>query len=265
MMDRITMSSLLLSVVFQVALSAPALATTSPESVVWMKIDPAEIGVNVFYDGAAVRVEGGIPAGYEAAILCSGQRRDVELKKKGRVLAFLWMNVGEVVFEDVPSIYMLSTSSPLTELAPLPVLEELGVGYQALESRAMRSPEQTQQDADFGEFLKLKESEKLYSYTEGGVKLEPGPSGATKLSAECFLPTRAPWGEYEVRLFGFKAGRGELLSTERVNVAPAGLTARVSALARSHGLLYGILAVLIALVVGLMTGFVFSLASKRGH
>ena len=140
------------------------------------------------------------------------------------------------------------------------------MGYQALASRAVRSPDQAQQeDGDFAEFLKLKESENLYSYAEGGVKLEPGPGGAMRVSGECLLPARVPWGEYEVRLFGFKAGQGKLLSTERLNVAPVGVTARISALAERHGLLYGILAVLIALVVGLMTGFVFGLVSKKGR
>jgi hypothetical protein len=145
------------------------------------------------------------------------------------------------------------------------VLEELGVGYPALESWVLRSPARTARDGDFREFLKLKQSEKLYSYEPGGVKLEPGPDRAMHVSAECWLPTKAPWGEYEVLLFGFKAGRGELLRTERLPLGPVGVTARVSTLATHHGLLYGIMAVLIALGVGLLTGLAFGLASKKGH
>ena len=38
-----------------------------------MKIDPAEIPVDMFYSGATVHVEGTIPAGYDAAVLCSGR------------------------------------------------------------------------------------------------------------------------------------------------------------------------------------------------
>ena len=83
-MKRITASSLLLSLVFQVALSPAALATPRPEPVIWMKTDPTEIGVNVFYAGATVHVEGMIPSGYEAAIACSGQQTAVELKRKGK-------------------------------------------------------------------------------------------------------------------------------------------------------------------------------------
>ena len=263
-MTRLTISGLLLSAVLQVAASAPAVSAPRPESIISMRIDPTVIGVDLFYKGASVHVEGMLPAGYDAAILCRGQEGAVELKRKGRAAGFLWMNVADVVFEDVPFVYILRTSSALAKLAPAPALEELGVGYPALESRTLRSPARTVEAGDFREFLKLKESERLYSYEAGGVKFEPGSDGAMHVSAECWLPTQAPWGEYEVRLFGFKSGMGELLRAERLHVAPVGVAARISTLARDHGLLYGILAVVIALGVGLMTGFAFGLVSKKG-
>lgn len=260
-----TISCLLLSAAFMVGPSAAAVAAPSGESDIWMRVDPTEIGVNLFYKGASVDVEGVVPSGYDVAVVCTGQKGSIELKRKGKVAGFLWMNVAELVFEDVPSLYLLSTSAALDELAPAPVLEELGVGYAALESRVRRSPDRTVQDADFREFLKLKESERLYSYEEGGVELEAGPDRAMHVSVECWLPTKAPWGEYEIRLLGFKAGRGELLRTERLELGPVGVTARISTLATRQGLLYGIFAVVIALGVGLLTGLAFGLASKKGH
>jgi len=175
------------------------------------------------------------------------------------------MNVADVVFEDVPSLYVLNASRALTELAPPPVLRELGVGYEALESRARQSPGQTGSVGDFEQFLKLKESEQLYSIDESGVKIESGPNGAMRVSAEFLLPTKAPWGEYEIDLFEFKAGQGKLLHSERLQLAPAGVTARISALATHHGLLYGVLAVLIALGVGLLTGLAFGLVPKKSR
>ena len=54
-----------------------------------------------------------------------------------------------------------------------------------------------------------------------------------------------------------------LLRAERLQVAPVGMTARVSTLAQNHGLLYGILAVIIALGVGLLTGLAFAGCRKR--
>jgi uncharacterized protein (TIGR02186 family) len=263
-MALLTLCGLLLCGVFDALLPASASADLRSDRAVWMKVDPTEIRVGILYSGATIQVEGAIPAGYEAAVLCSGEEGSIELKRKGKVFGLLWMNVGEVVFDDVPSVYLLSTSRPLSDLAPSPVLEGLGVGYSALQSRVGRSPESAEPGGDFGEFLKLKESENLYSYDEGGLRLEPEPTGAMHVSSECVLPSKVPWGEYEVHLIGFKAGKGEVLQTERLHVAPVGVTAGIFDLARNHGLLYGILAVLIALGVGLLTGLAFGLRSKKG-
>lgn len=259
-----TISSLLFSAVLQAALLTPAVAAQDSEPPIAMKIDRSEIPVNMFFKGATVHVEGTIPAGCDAAILCAGEEHAVELKRKGKVLGFLWMSVGDAVFEDVPSVYVLHTTRPLPELAPSPVLEELGLGYPALRASAPPSTPPIERDADFAEFLKLKESEGLYSYHDQGVKLQPGPSGAIRVSADCLLPTKAPWGEYQVRLFGFSEGKGELLRSERLRVTPVGVTSHISSLARNHGLLYGIFAVVIALAVGLLTGLAFGLGSKKG-
>lgn len=261
----LTLLGLLVSAVAQVPKPASAGAATGPQPATWLKIDPTQIDVGTFYNGTTVSVEGAIPAGYDAAVACIGKADAVELKEKGRVLGILWMNVGDVVFEHVPSVYVLSTSKRLAELAPLPILDELQVGYRAIESRATRSLEDGDQHKLFGELLKLKESERLYSYSEGEVRLGPAEGGAEHLSAQCFLPAKAPSGEYDIRLFIFKEGRGELLHVARLQATPVGATAFISSLAQRQGLLYGVLAVVIALVVGLFTGFVFGLLAKTGH
>ena len=175
------------------------------------------------------------------------------------------MNVADVSFQDVPSFYVLNTSTKLSELAPAPMLNELQVGYPAIEARTTRLAEEGEKHELFQELLKLKESERLYSFNEGGVQLGPEERGAVHLSAQCFMPAKAPSGDYDVRLFVFRGGRGELLHTVRLGVAQVGATAFISSLAQHRGLLYGVLAVVIALVVGLLTGFVFGLASKTGH
>lgn len=261
----LTLLVLLASAFVQVLEPASARAAVGSQPATWLEIDPTRVDVGTFYNGVTVSVKGAIPAGYDAAVICVGKAGTVELKKKGRVLGILWMNVGEVVFESVPSVYVLSTSRSLAELASPPTLEDLRVGYGALESRATRFLEDGDQHGSFRELLKLKESERLYSYDEGGVRLGPEEGGAVPVSAQCFLPAKAPSEEYEVRLLVFKDGQGELLHVARLQVTPVGATAFISSLAERHGLLYGVLAVLFALVVGLFTGFVFGLLTKTGH
>lgn len=249
----------------QVAEPAPASIASGTQLHTWLEIDPGEIEVGSFYGGTTVSLEGAIPIGYKAAVACVGRAGTVELKKKGRVLGILWVNVGDVVLRDVPSVYVLNTSTNLTELAAPAILNELGVGYQAIGARATRSLKKGDKQELFQELLKLKESERLYSSDQEGVRLGPEEGGAVRFSAQCFLPAKAPSGDYDIRLFIFQGGRGELVNTVRMAVTPVGATAFISSLAQRYGLLYGVLAVVIALAVGLVTGLVFGLLAKTGH
>jgi uncharacterized protein (TIGR02186 family) len=241
------------------------LAAPEEQSDSRMRIDPTEIVVGLFYGGTTLHLDAAVPAGLEVAVVCVGQEERVELKRKGKVGRILWINVGDAVFDRVPSFYQLTTSGSLAELAPASVLQKLGVGYGALEARAVQAAGDEDGSRLFRELVRLKESEQLFSEQQGGVSLEATAHGSTHVSARCFLPDKVPMGSVEVRLFGFSQGRGSLLDSRRVRLRQGGLTAFISSLAVGHGLLYGILAVFVAVIVGLLTGFVFGSGSRRGH
>jgi uncharacterized protein (TIGR02186 family) len=239
---------------------------TGAEPAVKMHIEPSEIRLGLFYGGTTVRVEAeAVPAGLDMAVLCTGPEDRIELKKKGKVWGVLWMNVGEVTFEKIPSLYILSTSRKLTDLASPTALEELGVGYPALGTNVLTSPHDPEDQELFRELLKLKESEGLFSVDESGVQIESDPDGTTHLTSKCFLPAKMSVGEIDVRLYGFSAGQGRLLDSGKLRISLVGVNKFITSLALQHGLLYGILAVVIAVVVGLATGLVFGLGSKKGH
>jgi uncharacterized protein (TIGR02186 family) len=230
-----------------------------------LKIDPATVEATTFYDGANVRVNAEVPEGYEIAVVCRGKEAPVELKRKGRVLGVLWMNVGDVSFERIPTMYKVQTSASLDELAEHNVLSELEIGYPALLTRS--SPKGSGFDAGtiFDELVKLKKDEGLFSVEQGFLKLHSGSPGRKRVETVFRVPAKAPPGDYQVRVMGFKDGRGELLASGELKITQIGTAAFISSLARQHGLLYGILAAFIAVVVGLLTGVVFGLGSKGGH
>jgi uncharacterized protein (TIGR02186 family) len=242
----------------------------APASSFSVALCPAEIAVNMFYDGATLHVTGRLPAEYSgAAVLCIGKEGELELKKKGKVLGLLWVSVGQVKFEAVPSVYLLTSTEPLAALAPPEVQDSLGIGYDALRERSVEARGESGQKGLFGELVKLKESGGFFSITEGGMKLEPAPPGASCYAAECPIPARIAPGTYEVQVFGFKGSgatrEGELLGSEPLTVRQVGLAALIATLARESGLLCGIVAVIVAIGVGLLTGFVFGLGSRGGH
>jgi uncharacterized protein (TIGR02186 family) len=215
------------------------------------------------FGGTTVHVEGSVPDGSSIAVVLAGQEGTVELKKLGKVWGMLWMNVGDIAYERVPSLYMLATSAPLAELAPAAVLDSLGVGYDALTARAVETTEDPERRGLFGELIELKEHEALYALLEGAVTLEPTGDGTAQFETSCRLPSDLRPGTIDVRLFAFRDGAGRLVDHTTIAVEQVGMAATITRLATTRGTLYGVLAVVFALVVGLLTGFIFGRGKKQ--
>jgi uncharacterized protein (TIGR02186 family) len=230
-----------------------------------MTVAPSEVGIDLFYHGTALRVSGMIPAAHQAAVLCVGKGSTIKARRKGRVWGVLWMNTGDVTFEEVPSVYLLATSAPLAELAAPAALAALGLGFEALEPRAFAAGGPDDADARFRELVRLNEQDGLWGLEQGAVRLEPGKGGNLTATAEIYLPARATPGGYEVRLYSFRDGTGRLEGSTVVTLRSVGVAGFVSAMARQRGLLYGIVSALVAMAAGLLAGLVFGRGRRRGH
>lgn len=226
-------------------------------------VTPADVGMGLLYQGATLQVHGRIPAGADAVLLCVGADGKLVLKHKGKVWGLLWMNTGEVVFERVPTVYLLQTSTDLASLAPPEALVRLGIGYPALEERAMAGG--GEDSGWFPELVRLKERERVFGVAEGVLRPEPQQYGRAVVDSTFFLPARVPAATYDVRLYSFRDQAGVLVGSATATLRQVGTTSFVASMARRRGLLYGIVAVLVAMAAGLFTGLVFGLGGKGGH
>jgi hypothetical protein len=250
-------SRLLATAALTAALAVPERLSPGVQSV---QVEPSRVAVKMMYHGATLHVTAPVRDGADVAIVVEGGERDLALKRKGKVLGLIWMNVGDVTFEGVPDVYLLRTSCPLVDLADPEVLQELGLGFGALGRGAAASDPILR-----SELVRLKMRDRLWGVAEGVVTLEPGDRGAKHAVADFFLPAKAAPGEYRVRVYGFEAGEGSLLGESTVQVSRGGVAAFISELSLHHGLLYGILAVVVAACAGLLTGVVFGLGGGKGH
>lgn len=237
------------------------LAAPSPPASI--QIEPKEINIGMFYRGAAAHLSGTAPAGFKLSVACVGPEAKVELKKKGKVWGTLWMNVGDVVFDHVPSLYLVRSAFDGARPDARSVRPDvrLGLGYGGVEAQVVPARDDENKRRLFAEFVRLKEHERLYS--AGPLAVEGGGPAAA-VSADLALPANIPPGVYDVRLYGYQGDQGELLASDTLTVRRAGLVELVASMAQRHGLLYGILSVVVALAAGFLTGVLFSKASK-GH
>jgi len=229
-------------------------------SLVWgasldLKVFPSQVEIGAFFRGQRVTVTALIPQGAEAVMEVVGQSRDEQLMRKGR-RGGLWLNVGEIDFHGAPSLYMaMSTDPKLLEAAA--AAEPWG--YPALKTQVTMSGQvqDPERDEFFEQFLKMKESEGLYTIFQEPIKKSPVAGGLVPVKGEFQLPTNVRPGSYEVCLSVIQEGRITAKNCGELQVTMVGFPAMIATLAYQHGAIYGILAVVIAIVTGFAIGFIF--------
>ncbi len=229
-----------------------------------IRVSPETLEIRTFFDGATLEVAGVAPAGMHLAVLLHGPETAVDLVTKGKVWGFLWMNVGERRFETVPSVYLLAADGDICEMAPYDSRERLGLGLDVLGASTGAAIDDDSRRL-FDEMVKLKQGESLYGSRRDAVMLEPVGPQEVAYTTSFDIPARMPEGSYEVSLWGGHDGVAAELAGAGFEVKEVGFTHDIAALAREHGLLYGLLALGIALVTGFATGLVFGLGGKGGH
>ena len=229
-------------------------------SLVWgasldLKVFPSQVEIGAFFRGQRVTVTDLIPQGAEAVMEVVGQASDEHLMRKGR-RGGLWLNVGEIDIHGAPSLYMaMSTDPKLLEAAA--AAEPWG--YPALKTQVTMSGQvqDPERDEFFEQFLKMKESEGLYTIFQEPIKKSPVAGGLVPVKGEFQLPTNVRPGSYEVCLSVIQEGRITAKNCGELQVAMVGFPAMIATLAYQHGAIYGIFAVVIAIVTGFAIGFIF--------
>jgi uncharacterized protein (TIGR02186 family) len=228
-----------------------------------LTVEPSRVDVRMLYHETTVHVTAPVPTGAEVAILLVGEKHTLALKRKGKVFGVIWMNVGDVTFEAVPDVYLLSSTCALDDVATPDVLKRLDLGFDALDARSAAS---AQADSLFGELVQLKERDGLWGVSEDGVTVEPaGGNGGAVATTDFVLRAKVPPGEYRVLAYTFEGSAVTLSGEGRVRVAQGGVAAFIADLSERHRLLYGVMAVLIAGAAGLLTGVVFGRGARKGH
>ena len=229
-------------------------------------LTPEAVDIGTFFNGTEVYVSGNVSRDAEVVVRLSGMRQDVALKKKGKVLGLLWMNLGSITIHNAPTLYLVYISDDLETTARTQPdkWEDLGFGFAALKKKVDISSAEGDSEEIFGEFLKLKESEGLYAIEPGRVTYGEGESGGKSFEAVLQIPPRLTPGKYLVETFAVKDGSVEASTKAELQVKQVGFPALVSGLAFKRGALYGLLATIIAIAAGLLMGVLFK-GEKGAH
>jgi uncharacterized protein (TIGR02186 family) len=216
------------------------------------------IKIDFFYNGSEVSVRGVSDPGADLVVKITSPECRQCLKKKGKVAGLIWMNVGDVNFEDVPNLYFIQGTKEPEAMLTEDELDKNVIGYKALEKHIGISPVTGEDEKSkwFGEFRKFKEGQSLYYKNTGGFII--GSIGGLQTYYMKFKwPYQAQPGDYLVTVYAVKDGKVVEQATSKVNVEQAGAVKTLANMAKNNGAAYGILAVLAALGAGFGVGLVF--------
>ncbi len=227
-----------------------------------LNLAPCQIRIGAFFHGTRVVVSGSVPAEDQVVVRLSNKPHHMTFRIKKKLAGLLWMNMGDVSFDNLPSVYLVYSSAKLNRLGRDGNGGSAAVrlGLKRLEAKARISTTSTNARKLLAELVKVKRAEGLYGLEEGAVKLGPAKNGRKSFRTVVKLRARIPPGTYKVEVFAFDQAGTMTRTGQKLQVVEVGLPALVSSMAFKHALIYGILAVLIAVLAGL----VMSLLFKKG-
>jgi uncharacterized protein (TIGR02186 family) len=245
-----------LVILFVICMVAAAFGISSAELTATANHD--HINIDFFYHGSTVSIRGTSDPGTDLIIKIASPEGHQALKKKGKVGGLLWMNVGELKFENVPNLYSLHSTKKLEDMLTPEEMEKYVLGYSALENHADISPLSTQEEKDkwFNEFLRYKEASKLYSTDYGKISTTM-QDGKQQYYILAPWPYQATPGDYIITAYAVKGKKIVEKAETRVKVQQVGTVKTLAAMAKNRGALYGLLAILAALGAGFGVGMVF--------
>lgn len=210
------------------------------------------IAINTGFTGTEVVLFGTTDAPGDVAIVVTGPRGSVTVRRKERI-AGIWLNAASVRFEQVPSYYMVATNRPLDQFVSRPVLERHQIGLPQLQL----GPREQLSPAELAVFrqalIRNKQRAGLYSITLGQVSF----LGDRLFRTNIYFPANVPTGLYNVEALLIRDGEVVSAQTTPLVVSKVGFSAEIFEFARNQPLAYGVAAVIGAIAAGWLAGAAF--------
>jgi uncharacterized protein (TIGR02186 family) len=222
------------------------------------KANHDHIKVDFFYHGSTVSVRGIADPGTDIVIKIASPEGHETLKEKGKIGGMLWMNVGTMHFDHVPNLYSIHSTKKIEELLSQEEQNKYGIGYSAMARHAVVDPVTNAEEKArwFGEFIKYKETSRLYKTSAGNIEIKD-ESGKHTYYILTQWPYQAPPGDYLVTVYAVKDGKVVDQAESKVLVEQAGMVKTLAGMAKNNAALYGLISIVSALGAGFGVGLVF--------
>ncbi|WP_448192108.1 TIGR02186 family protein [Azospirillum sp. sgz301742] len=245
-------TSTILAAALAGAVLAVVLATTARAQQLVADLSSHLIAITTGFTGTEVVLFGSTDGPGDVAVVVTGPRTVATVRRKARV-AGIWVNRDKVVFDQVPSYYVVATNRPLEQFVRAPVLERHQIGLAHLRMEPKEPPTAGTLAEYRAALIRTKQRGGLYGVTLGQVAF----LGERLFRTNIYFPANVPTGLYNVEVFLIRDGDVISAQTTPLVVSKVGFSAEVFEFARSQPFSYGLAAVLGALAAGWFAGSIF--------
>ncbi|GBE06603.1 MAG TPA: hypothetical protein ENH45_01050 [Nitrospirae bacterium] len=232
---------------------------------VTFKVSPEHIAVDSLYHGSRVSITGEVGADEEVIVKVTSEEHKVDLRKKGKKMGLLWMNVGELEIEPVSDVYLLFSTRDINEILNPEQQNSYVIGYGSLKKIVSLVPvsDEAEKEKWFDEFIKFKENDNIYGVFPGTIDvISSGEEKKFKIDVD--WPYQAPPQEYKVSAYTVKNGLISGESNATLIVEKTGALRFLSEMAFNKAAVYGVVSIFIAIFAGFIVSMVFK-GGGGGH
>jgi len=240
-----------------IALSVAFTGTAS--AMLTAKANHDHITIDFFYHGSTVSVRGISEPGTDLIIKITSPEGHQVLKQKGKVAGVLWMNVGQLMFEQTPNFYEVFSTKKVEDILSREEMEKYVIGYPALAKHVEITPVVTEEEKAkwFDEFVKFKEASKVYVTSSGKIETTMNADGKQEYYILTDWPYQAQPGDYLVSVYAVKDNKVIEQAQSKVNVEQVGMVKTLATMAKNSPAIYGFLSIGVALGAGFGVSLVF--------
>ena len=223
------------------------------------KANHDHITIDFFYHGSTVSVRGISEPGTDLIIKITSPEGHQLLKQKGKVGGVLWMNVGQMKFDQTPNFYEVFSTKKVEDILSREEMEKYVIGYPALAKHVEITPVANDEEKEkwFSEFVKFKEASKVYATSSGNITMSMNADGKQEYYVLTDWPYQAQPGDYLVSVYAVKDNKVIEQAQSKVNVEQVGMVKTLATMAKNSPAIYGFLSIGIALGAGFGVSMVF--------
>jgi uncharacterized protein (TIGR02186 family) len=223
------------------------------------KANHDHITIDFFYHGSSVSIRGISEPGTDLVIKITSPEGHQLLKKKGKVGGMLWMNVGQLKFENTPNFYEIFSTKKVEDILSKEEMEKNVIGFPALAKHVEITPVANEEEKAkwFDEFVKFKQDSNVYTSSFGKVTTSLNADGKQEYYILTDWPYQAQPGDYLVTVYAVKDHKVVEQATSKVNVEQVGMVKSLAGMAKDTPAVYGFLSIGVALSAGFGVSMVF--------